>query len=173
MTNIWFISDTHFNHKNILQFTTFEGGPRIRPEFDSLEEMNETIIQNWNKLVTPQDKVYHLGDVIFGPNKDYDKVLSRLNGKKRLVVGNHDDLSDPNLTRHFQKIMMWRIFKEFDFVASHVPIFHGEIRKVKFNVHGHIHEKDDVSPTHHNISIEKTSYRPVNIDEIKERLSKK
>lgn len=173
MNNIFFISDTHWSHSNILRFTDSKSGELIRPQFNSIEEMNETLIQNWNKVVTPQDKVYHLGDVIFGANQNFDKILSRLNGKKRLIAGNHDDLKDQNLTKHFQKISLWRIFKEFDFLVSHVPIFHGEIRKVKFNVHGHIHQNPDVSPFHLNISVEKTNYIPISVEEVIQRLKRK
>lgn len=173
MNNIFYISDTHFNHSNILNFTDSKTGLKIRPNFSCVKEMNEILIQNWNSIVKPQDKIYHLGDVIFGPNSEYDKILSRLNGKKRLIVGNHDNLKDNNLLKFFPKIMLWRLFKEHDFLCSHVPIFQGEIRKAKFNVHGHIHQNDDVSSIHLNISVEKTNFFPVSIEEIKKRLKNK
>ncbi len=173
MSNIWFISDTHFNHANVLKFTYYEGGPKIRPDFETVEEMNEVMIQNWNKAIKPEDKVYHLGDVMFGNSKHYYSILSRLNGKKRLIVGNHDDIKDPALSSHFQKIQMWNYFKEHDFLVTHVPIIRPEICKVKFNVHGHIHQNDDPSPVHLNISVEKTNFAPIHLDEVKARLAKK
>lgn len=78
----FFTSDTHFGHKNIIRYAN-------RP-FADVSHMNEAIIANWNALVGPFDTVYHLGDVALGPWEDWDAVLTRLNGYKILVVGNHD-----------------------------------------------------------------------------------
>jgi calcineurin-like phosphoesterase family protein len=168
MYNSWFISDTHWNHSNVLTFET--NGVKVRPGFENVEHMNETMIDNWNKLVKPEDHVYHLGDVIFGHNTKFASILSRLNGRKRLIVGNHDNLTDTNLTKHFEKIMLWRLFKDHNFLVSHIPIHAQEIRKVDFNCHGHIHEKDDPSDRHHNICVEKTNYAPLHLDELVKRL---
>ena len=82
-TKFFFTSDTHFSHKNILSFG-------IRP-FSTLEEMEEVLINNWNRKVRPGDIVYHLGDFFLG--KDPEKacqILDRLNGQKFLIKGNHD-----------------------------------------------------------------------------------
>lgn len=78
----FFTSDTHFWHRNILKYSN-------RP-FDSVEDMNEAIIANWNEAVSSEDTVYHLGDVALGPWSEWEAVLSRLNGYKILVVGNHE-----------------------------------------------------------------------------------
>lgn len=78
----FFTSDTHFWHKNIIRYSN-------RP-FDSVEEMNEAIIDNWNSVVGPDDTVFHLGDVALGPWSEWAGTLSRLNGYKILVVGNHE-----------------------------------------------------------------------------------
>ena len=86
MSNIFVISDTHFGHKNILTFLN-EDGSRVR-DFSSLEEMDELIVENWNKTVSDQDIVYHLGDVYFGAGHQH---LKRLRGRKRLILGNHDE----------------------------------------------------------------------------------
>ena len=173
MNDIWFISDTHFNHTNILKFTDDKTGVFVRPEFQDLDHMNEMLIKNWNDNVKPQDKVYHLGDVYFGAQDKGDKILERLNGRKRLVLGNHDDPKAYPVMRHFQKIVLWRIFKEHDFLVSHMPIIDQEIRKVNFNVHGHVHQHPDSSPRHHNICVEKTDYRPLHLDEVVARLKRK
>lgn len=90
--NIWFISDTHFQHKNIaLVFTDAKTGKRVR-NFNSVQEMDETMIQNWNSVVKYGDIVYHLGDVFFGNAESADKILQRLNGEKKLIMGNHDHM---------------------------------------------------------------------------------
>jgi len=80
--NTFFVADTHFNHARILIH-------EARP-FSNIDEMNETLIFNWNAVVNPKDLVYHLGD--FGFN-NVEPVLKRLNGKKILIIGNHDEPS--------------------------------------------------------------------------------
>jgi len=85
--NTFIISDTHFSHENILTFNR-EDGQKVRPGFSSFEEMDEYIVNKWNSVVKPQDKVYHLGDVVM--KKRYIDVVKRLNGRKRLIMGNHD-----------------------------------------------------------------------------------
>jgi calcineurin-like phosphoesterase family protein len=165
MTKIFVISDTHFNHANILKFTD-EGGYPVRPGFKNVSDMNEFMIRSWNDTVGPEDHVYHLGDVYFGPDDAADDILSRLNGKKRLIVGNHDEIKSRVLQKHFQKMMLWRLFKEHDILLTHVPIHQSEIRKAKYNVHGHIHQNDAPSSSHINVSVEKTGYRPILLDDI-------
>lgn len=87
---IWFVSDVHFFHNNILKFcpTTRHG--------DNALEMNELIIQAWNSKVHLRDIVYNLGDVSFGSVKNTDEVLSRLNGQIHLIYGNHDKMIKQN-----------------------------------------------------------------------------
>jgi len=68
--DIWVISDTHFDHANILNFTDKVGKPTRN--FADVDEMNETMIANWNSVVKPGDKVYHLGDVLFGTQTRVD-----------------------------------------------------------------------------------------------------
>jgi calcineurin-like phosphoesterase family protein len=80
--NRWFTSDTHFGHANIIKYCN-------RP-FTDVDEMNEAIVENWNRVVAADDTVYHLGDVALGPWEKWDEVLTRLNGHKILVVGNHE-----------------------------------------------------------------------------------
>lgn len=80
----FYISDLHLGHKNILAFDN-------RPFF-SLEEMTETIISNWNSVVSKNDSVYVLGDM-FWNNAEIPIVLPRLNGVKYLIKGNHDRIN--------------------------------------------------------------------------------
>lgn len=165
MKDIWFISDTHFGHANFLTFKDAEG-KLIRP-FATVEDMDECMVERWNERVRPGDKVYHLGDVVFGD----PAILARLNGQKRLVLGNHDDIKKPRLAAAFKKIQLWRIFKEHNFVCTHIPLAMEQMRKVSFNVHGHIHEKSPPSEQHICICVEKTNYAPVHLDEIKARIA--
>lgn len=79
---LFFTSDTHFNHTNILQYCN-------RP-FKTVDQMNETIITNWNNVVEPDDVVFHIGDFCLGGAEEWNKILDRLNGRIYLVLGNHD-----------------------------------------------------------------------------------
>ena len=80
---VYFTSDTHFGHENIIKW--------CRRPYSSVEEMNEKLIENWNSVVGPDDIVFHLGDFAFGGSGLWKEVLSRLNGKKYLIIGNHDE----------------------------------------------------------------------------------
>ena len=89
--NIFLISDTNFGHSNILTFKNADG-TLMRPGFEDVNDMDETIIHNWNKVVGAKDKVYHLGDVGFKNFTVLSETLVRLNGEKVLIKGNHDNL---------------------------------------------------------------------------------
>ena len=80
--NIWFTSDTHFYHSNIIRYCD-------RP-FKHADEMNEILIENWNRVVQPDDQIYHLGDFAFCPPDKAANIARRLHGKKFLLKGNHD-----------------------------------------------------------------------------------
>lgn len=187
MINYWFISDTHFNHENILKFKNFDGS--LQRNFDSISEMNELIIKNWNEVVKPEDKVYHLGDVIMGNHVEYDLILSRLNGKKRLILGNHDEGKLRFLSKHFQKVSGARHLNIGDFkcVLSHVPLHpHCITRFGNLNIHGHLHkslvQSSEYNPIfetigeddkHYiNVCVEQINYRPIELEELKKYCEK-
>lgn len=155
----YIISDTHFNHKNIV-------GYENRP-FESIEYMNKSLINNWNSVVKKKDTVYHLGDFAFG-NKVYIKsILSQLNGKKVLIMGNHDRRIKKNpvfwLECGFDVVYDYPIIYKGDFILSHEPL--ADIGRF-YNIHGHIHSRCNNSNKYINVSVEQTNYRPVNLDSI-------
>lgn len=157
MRDIFVISDTHFGHANIIKYCS-------RP-FSSVEEMNEQLVDNWNKVVKTNDIVYHLGDVYFGEN---GKVLERLKGRKRLILGNHDVGKDKYLQNNFQKIVVWRMFPEFGLLLTHVPVHESALEiKQLHNVHGHIHEKVLKDHRYINVSVEQINYTPISVEEIR------
>lgn len=180
MSEIFVISDTHFNHENLLGFKQSDGTP-CRNEFDDVYHMNEVMIERWNRVVTPWDKVYHLGDVYMGSQSKAEEILSRLNGKKRLIVGNHDTVYGKGnpLQKYFQKIYMWRIFKEFGLLLTHVPVHpsvlgegrhktnNGKEIPKTMNVHGHTHYNGSPPGPYKSVCVELVNYTPVNIEELR------
>ena len=79
---IFFTADTHWGHRNIIKYCQ-------RP-FADVDEMNETLITNWNNSVGKDDIVFHLGDFAMGGSADWSRLLDRLNGRIYLILGNHD-----------------------------------------------------------------------------------
>lgn len=174
MRDIWVISDTHFNHSNILKFVD-DNGDRIRP-FNSTVEMNEHMIERWNSVVKPGDKVYHLGDVFFGSKGWMHGNWPRLKGKKRLVVGNHDDVKFLASGAFFQKIGLWRKFPEFGLVLTHTPLHPSTLGEGRFkgreviNVHGHTHQRGPALGPYKSFCVEIVDYTPVHIEDLAARL---
>ena len=162
----FFISDTHFGPENAWKvFKGPDGVSPLRP-FSSTEEMDETMVANWNRVVRPQDYVYHLGDVAI--KKQYLSIVGRLNGHKRLIMGNHDNFDLKEYMKHFEKVKAYQILDRFIF--SHVPIHPGSLSRWSGNVHGHTHANvvniDDAvpDPRYLCVSVEHTDYTPVNLE---------
>lgn len=180
---IWLISDTHFGHENILKFTD-ENGHYIRGDhFTDVNTMDEYMIEKWNSVVKKGDKVYHLGDVYFGSKDRAYNILSRLNGNKRLILGNHDDPWSAPIMKWFHKVYLFRCLKDFNITLSHVPMHPDSIKWKNdggINVHGHIHERivkhdSEIYSTpksddrYRCVSVEQINYTPVNIEEVRIR----
>ena len=136
-------SDLHFGHKNILKFC-----PDSRP-FSSVEEMNESIIERHNSLVSPQDTTYMLGDIAFCSGSDAAKMINRMNGKKILVVGNHDkaNLKQPSFRAAFEEIhdylsIRLPAFDNLKVCMFHFPIYSWDEQHYgSIHLHGHLHGK--------------------------------
>jgi len=165
MRDIFIISDTHFGHENILKFVDTEGAP-LR-QFHDVHHMNEHMVECWNKTVKDSDIVYHLGDVYF--DKGYE-ILPRLRGRKRLILGNHDNGKSDFIQKHFQKVLMWREFEEFNCVMTHVPIHESGLYKRKYNLHGHVHKGSHrgliEDERYINCCVEVHNYTPVAIEDL-------
>ena len=164
MRDIFIISDTHFGHENILKFVDSEN--KLIREFDSVDHMNEHMVECWNKTVNDYDIVYHLGDVYFDKGHE---ILPRLKGRKRLILGNHDNGKSEFIQKHFQKVLMWREFEEFNCVLTHVPIHESGLYKRKYNLHGHVHRGSHrgliEDERYINCCVEVHNYTPLAIEE--------
>lgn len=171
MNNTWFTADTHFGHANILGFE-----PNQRP-FNTVEEMNEVLIEKWNSVVREKDTVYHLGDVAFG--KHSLPLIKRLNGKKRLCLGNHDGYVSSEYLLYFEKLYGAKEWKKC--ILTHVPVHPGTLgTRFLLNVHGHLHSKnvgvwldETIFVPDRNylcVSVEQNNLYPVHADIIRDRL---
>ncbi len=160
----FFISDTHFFHANILKFTGTDG--KYIRDFTDVTAMNEYMVAKWNNVVRDNDYVYHLGDVTFDYGKEFNNLMSRLKGRKRLILGNHDKIKGTNLLQWFEKVELWKGFKEYNFTCSHIPLMLPSLRDGAYNVHGHVHQNSLKNPNYINVSVEVRDYTPVHIDTI-------
>ena len=184
MSNRFVISDTHFGHTNSWEKFKLPNGDPLRP-FTSTEEMDEAMVERWNAKVGPNDTVYHLGDVVI--NKKSLHHVSRLNGKKRLVRGNHDIFKDKDYREvGFDSLYGVRVFVD-KFILSHIPLHPDCITdRFKVNVHGHLHANEIArtvwSPTQHDViqqidprylcvSVEHTNYEPLSFEEVEARIA--
>lgn len=197
--DIWFISDLHLGHENILKFTNYDNS-QLRA-FSTIEQMHECIYDRWNETVKPGDKAYVLGDVAFGA-KGMSAMLAmdKLPGKKRLVLGNHDKFQIEHYRRVFHEIYG---FKNMNGAwLSHAPTHPASIsgRKAWVNIHGHMHNNaiqldcevpgetayEEVTdglwftvpvrkkiddPLYFNVCCERVNYTPIHIEDIRQRVT--
>ena len=154
----FFISDPHFHHKNMA----------IKRGFSCEEEMNELIIDNWNKTISKRDLVYILGDITM--EKNNYSILSRLKGEKTVILGNHDKPQHiPELLKYVNKVGGMINYKG-NYILTHCPIHPSELDyRFPYNIHGHCHENSLDDPRYINVSCEAINYTPVEFSQIHNR----
>lgn len=173
MAQTWIVSDTHFGHSNILKFIGYDGKPlRV---FDNAKQMDEYIIEKWNLVVKPGDKVYHLGDVLMKPTKEnLQDSVGRCNGNKTLLLGNHDS-PDVGIYRGFFK-HFYSTRRLGNLLLSHIPVHPMSLGKAEANVFGHVHNNiapGQYGPRYYNVSIEVLDdYTPIALEEVQARVKK-
>jgi calcineurin-like phosphoesterase family protein len=168
MVQVRFIADLHFGHVNMAK----------KRGFATVEEHDEHIIAKWNSVVHKRDITYILGDVTM-EKAEYD-VLNRLNGRKYVVLGNHDKLG------HTRKLLEYvdsvtGMMKYKGVILTHCPIHSMELEyRFKHNIHGHIHEKlvmkkvtlmgftvfKRVDRRYHGVSCEQVDYTPKTLEQL-------
>ena len=170
----FFTSDTHFNHANIVHYCN-------RP-FKNVEQMNETLIANWNSVITPDDTVFHLGDFCLGGASEWTKILDRLNGKIYLILGNHDlkNLRQGFVYRfeHIAMQMHIEVGKQRIYL-SHFPFlcFEGCYKNV-WQLFGHVHTRKNntgidasrlqyLYPTQYDVGVDNNNFTPVSFNQVK------
>lgn len=181
-SNIFFTSDTHFDHTNIIGFCN-------RP-FKSIEEMNETIISNWNNKVGKDDIVFHLGDFSFG-NGNAKQFIDKLNGKIILIMGNHDfknlKQKDLELFYHYSQQMFIKIEGQKIYL-NHNPFlcYGGTYRREGdevWQLFGHVHSgpysKDGLDnerlkmlfPFQYDVGVDNNNFTPISFYELKDKIT--
>ena len=160
----WVVSDTHFGHKLMANAVDKEGN-KIRP-WATVEEHDEALIDGWNALVNPEDRVYHLGDVAI--NRKAVATLGRCHGKVVLIKGNHDIFKLKDYLPFVDDIRSYRVFNDtaIRMVFSHIPLHESSIERFRYNVHGHVHHNSLADPRYRNVCVEKTNYVPIALDQL-------
>ena len=171
---VFFTSDTHFYHSNIINFC---GRP-----FKNVEVMNETLIANWNSVVGPDDIVFHLGDFCLGGSAEWTNILNRLNGKIYLIVGNHDI---KNLRQgyysHFEHIAMQMHIEvgKQKIYLNHCPFLcYGGAYRDTWQLFGHVHTSKQntgidaprlhmLFPTQYDVGVDNNNFTPVSFEQVK------
>lgn len=162
--DIYFTSDTHFGHANIIKYCN-------RP-YNNIHEMNKDYTETWNSIVKPRDTIFHLGDFSFNA----DRYVNKLNGSIVLIIGNHDK------PKHF---------KYFDSVADHLSMMIGEFKcflthrpinrdhkypkdlepdfsvldRFTYVISGHIHERNKIEGKNINVGWDIWK-KPIHINEL-------
>jgi len=175
MPATFLVSDTHFGHAGVCKFLR-EDGTKLRP-WDTPEEMDEEMVRRWNETVRPGDKVYHLGDVVI--NRRALATLSRLNGDKVLIKGNHDIFKLEDYTPYFRDIRSYHIMNGT--ILSHIPVHESSLYRFGHNIHGHLHasrvtmldtylNKQVADIRYQCVCVEQTDYRPILLEDVFKRI---
>ena len=158
---IWYTSDHHFGHENIIRLAK-------RP-FSSLDEMHQVMVNRWNAVVKPDDIVWHLGDFTYKDkaNAGYH-ILSKLNGKKQLIIGNHES-NQILLHRSWETVNQ---YAEIQDGKTSVILFHYPIRswnrmgRGSVHLYGHTHGNSAPFGKSYDVGVDVWNFSPVTLDEI-------
>lgn len=159
--NIYFISDHHFNHKNIIRFSD-------RP-FVDLHSMETFLIDQHNDIVKDDDIVIFVGDFGFCGNTVGKELLSRMNGYKIIVLGNHDVYHGKIKNFGYDELYVLKelVYNNQKLVITHFPFL--GVEDTHLNIHGHVHKGghyDTEYTNHFNVNCEFINYSPIHIDKI-------
>ena len=160
---IFLIGDTHFMHRNIIKYCN-------RP-FKDVEDMNEQLIKNWNSVVGKNDTVYVVGDFALCGKQKIIEIGQRLNGRKRLVLGNHDQASIATYREAgFEFVYNHSIILDDFYIVSHIPMVGISANAPFANFFAHVHDDPtykDCSCRSFCISAERINYTPIWFEDIK------
>jgi len=177
MHNCFLIADPHFSHEGVCKFLR-DDGTKLRP-WDNAAEMDEAMIENWNKVVRPVDKVYVCGDLVMKAKKQIH-IMERLNGRKVLIKGNHDIGELKVYLPYFYDVRAFHVLDNF--CITHIPIHPDCLGRFKGNIHGHIHQRTvmrdkyfpstgekEADPRYYCISAEQIDYTPIEWNDLRKK----
>ena len=177
--NIWFTSDTHFCHDQ-----SFLYEPR---GFTSIKEHDEAIIKNWNKIIEPDDEVYHLGDVMLNDNEKGINYLKNLNGKIHLILGNHCTDTRIELYKTCPNIISIDYAKKLKIGKNYFWLCHYPTITANYDdnkpwakhlicLYGHTHQKEKFynnNPYMYCVCLDAHNNKPIELQEILEDIKNK
>jgi len=185
MPAVFLVSDTHFGHAGVCRFAHPDDPEvKLRPWTDP-DEMDEDMIRRWNDRVRPNDKVYHLGDVVI--NRKALKTLARLNGDKVLIRGNHDIFRDDEYRVYFRELRAYHVMNGL--ILSHIPVHEASLGRFGCNIHGHLHASrvkrargvdartgeilysDEIDPRYWCACVEQTDFAPILFEDALKRIT--
>ena len=183
MPAVFLVSDTHFGHAGVCRFTEADGVTKIRPWTDP-DVMDEEMIRRWNDTVRPNDKVYHLGDVVI--NRKHLPTMARLNGDKVLIRGNHDIFRDDEYRLYFRELRAYHVMNGM--ILSHIPLHPESLGRFGTNIHGHLHSNrvkkirgvnvqtgellysDENDVRYQCVCVEQTDFTPILLEDVYKRI---
>ena len=183
MPATFLVSDTHFGHMGVCRFTRNDGVTKLRP-WDTADEMDEAMVKAWNERVKPNDKVYHLGDVVI--NRKALAIMHRLNGDKVLIRGNHDIFRDDEYRAYFRELRAYHVMNGL--ILSHIPVHEASLGRFGCNIHGHLHAtrvkkargvdaktgtvlySTEIDPRYHCVCVEQTDFAPILFEDVIRRI---
>lgn len=169
-SKVFFTSDIHFFHTNIIRYCK-------RP-FKTAEEMNEVLVSNWNEKIPQDAEVFVVGDVSFGKLEETVKIIRRLNGRKHLVIGNHDEhfLQQPSFRACFETIadILQLVVEDDETSSGKMDLFlchyamrvwnkshHGSI-----NIYGHSHSTLPPNDFQLDVGVDGNNFEPYSYDDV-------
>lgn len=179
-SNVFFTSDPHFYHRNIIRFCN-------RP-FNNVDEMNETLINNWNATVKETDTIFILGDFAFAQDSVIRKIINRLAGIKIFIRGNHDKSLPEDKFITVVDILKLTICENSsykNFILTHVPLLTWAHRNTgTINLFGHVHFRDDynggidndilskLNPLQYDVGVDLNNFTPISFKEVMNKIMK-
>ena len=174
---IWFCSDLHLGHANMYKFTNYDG-TKCRP-WDNYEEAEEYMIQEFNKVLKPEDTLYCLGDVASKTDRASYFFNSLVPCRRILLMGNHDNkIGFKFLSKYFNEIR--GAYNLENYIMTHIPVSSGSKGRFRRNLHGHCHSNIITldnngkipDPWYRNVCVERTGFKLINFSEIKTETEK-
>ena len=173
-TNVFFTSDDHFQHKNIIKYCN-------RP-FKTIQDMDSALVKNWNAIVGENDLVFHAGDFCFGSKSSWAYLLDVLNGKKYLAAGNHDKNITPDKFIDVQHRFNLRIKGDDEIkdgqriTIDHYPMLSWyQSHRGAWQLFGHVHgglsnkrlDATKLTPNQMDVGVDVHDFTPISYEEVK------